>query len=53
MQKWLILLSCGVFVAASMLTTGLVRALVDLIAFASILGLVWSMQDSTKVNNIE
>lgn len=53
MKKWLILLCCGAFVSASVLTTGMVRALVDLIAFASIFGLVWSMQDSTKVNDIE
>ncbi|QYK01279.1 hypothetical protein [Shewanella psychrotolerans] len=53
MKKWFILLSCGAFVVASMFTTGMVRALVDLIAFAAIFGLVWSMQDSTEVNDIK
>ena len=53
MKKWFILLSCGAFVAASILSTGMVRALVDLIAFASIFGLVWSMKDSTEINDIK
>ncbi|WP_179079059.1 hypothetical protein [Shewanella sp. UCD-KL12] len=37
MKQWLIILCCAVFVAASLLTTGLTRALIDLMAFACLL----------------
>ncbi|EDQ02446.1 hypothetical protein [Shewanella benthica] len=40
MKHWLIILSCAVFVIASMLTSGLIRALIDLGAFACLLWLV-------------
>ncbi|GIU26749.1 hypothetical protein TUM4644_23080 [Shewanella colwelliana] len=52
MKQWLIIFCCVVFVMASVLTTGLVRALIDLSAFIAILALVWH-QDSAKVENIE
>ncbi|ACA84404.1 hypothetical protein [Shewanella woodyi] len=44
MKKWLIVLSCTVFVAASLLTSGLTRALIDLVAFASLLWIVLVMR---------
>jgi hypothetical protein len=53
MKPWLILASCGAFVLASISTTGIARALIDLIAFVAIIGLVWSLQDSTKIDDIE
>ncbi|WP_185972765.1 hypothetical protein [Shewanella hanedai] len=44
MKKWLIVLSCTVFVAASLLTSGLTRALIDLIAFGCLLWIVLGMK---------
>ena len=40
MKQWLIILCCAVFVIASMLTSGLTRALIDLGAFACLLWIV-------------
>ncbi|WP_299796824.1 hypothetical protein [uncultured Shewanella sp.] len=40
MKQWLIIICCAVFVAASLLTDGLVRALIDLAAFACLLWIV-------------
>ncbi len=39
MKQWLIILCCIVFVAASLLTQGLTRALIDLAAFTCLLWL--------------
>lgn len=44
MKQWLIILCCTVFVAASLLTGGLTRALIDLAAFASLLWIVLGMK---------
>jgi hypothetical protein len=44
MKKWLIVLSCTVFVAASLLTSGLTRALIDLVAFGCLLWIVLGMK---------
>ncbi|MBW8186181.1 hypothetical protein [Shewanella nanhaiensis] len=53
LKKWLIVLSCTVFVAASLLTSGLTRALIDLVAFASLLWIVLGMrtESDTKQDN--
>ncbi|AQS35399.1 hypothetical protein Sps_00179 [Shewanella psychrophila] len=40
MKQWLIILCCAVFVIASLLTSGLTRALIDLTAFACLLWIV-------------
>jgi len=40
MKQWLIILCCAVFVAASLLTSGLTRALIDLAAFGCLLWIV-------------
>lgn len=53
MEKWLLIICCGVFVMASVLTTGLTRALIDIGAFVVILALVWRINGSTKVNDIQ
>ncbi|MDR8525693.1 hypothetical protein OS133_18920 [Shewanella fidelis] len=40
MNNWLILLCCAVLIAASLLTSGLTRALIDLGAFSCLLSLI-------------
>ncbi|NRD72075.1 hypothetical protein HQQ94_02215 [Shewanella sp. VB17] len=40
MRKWLIILSCSVFVASSLLTSGLTRALIDFSAFICLVYIV-------------
>ncbi|MCG9697947.1 hypothetical protein [Shewanella sp. Isolate11] len=51
MKKWLIVLCCSASVVASMLTSGMARSFIDLIAFISILALAWELHDSTKVKD--
>lgn len=48
MNKWLILLCCIVFISASLMTTGLTRALIDLAAFSALLWLVFRSQNPTQ-----
>ncbi|WP_185976931.1 MULTISPECIES: hypothetical protein [Shewanella] len=49
MKQWLIILCCAVFVLASMLTSGLIRALIDLAAFACLLWIVLGYKSSEAV----
>ncbi|ACJ31577.1 hypothetical protein swp_4961 [Shewanella piezotolerans WP3] len=48
MNKWLILLCCMIFISASLLTTGLTRALIDLAAFSALLWIVLRHQNSAE-----
>ena len=48
MNKWLILLCCIVFISASLMTTGLTRALIDLAAFSALLWLVLRQPSSAE-----
>ncbi len=41
MKKWLIILCCAVSLVASILTSGMTRSLIELVAFISILALAW------------
>lgn len=48
MNKWLILLCCIVFISASLMTTGLTRALIDLAAFSALLWIVLRHQNRAE-----
>lgn len=49
LNNWLILLCCAVLITASLLTSGLTRALIDLAAFICLLGLlVWRHSGRNK-----
>lgn len=49
LNNWLILLCCAVLITASLLTSGLTRALIDLAAFICLLGLlVWRNNDKKQ-----
>lgn len=47
MKQWLIILCCAVFVSASLLTSGLVRALIDLAAFVCLMWIVLKYKPSS------
>lgn len=47
MKKWLIVLSCVVFAAASVLTDGLTRALIDFSAFVCLLYIVLAVKSDS------
>ena len=47
MKKWLIILSCTVFVAASLFTSGLIRALIDFTAFLCLLYIVLGVKSES------
>ncbi len=51
MKKWLIALCCVISLVASILTSGMVRSLIELIAFGSIHALAWTLYGSTKVKD--
>ncbi|QQX80453.1 hypothetical protein JK628_00805 [Shewanella sp. KX20019] len=46
MNKGLILLFCSMFILASLMTSGLTRSLIDLLAFC---GLLWTVLRRNKV----
>ncbi|CAM3335371.1 hypothetical protein SHPE106448_08895 [Shewanella pealeana] len=48
LNNWLILLCCAVLIAASLLTSGLTRALIDLGAFSCLLGLLFWRDNGKK-----
>ncbi|MEZ9822145.1 hypothetical protein AB4238_16225 [Shewanella sp. 10N.286.45.A1] len=48
MNKWLIILCCIVFISASLMTTGLTRALIDLAAFSALLWVVLRHQNRAE-----
>ncbi|MDB2386821.1 hypothetical protein N9W21_05710 [Shewanella sp.] len=48
MNKYLVLLCCGVFIGASLMTSGLTQALIDLAAFSVLLWLMFRPQKRVK-----